>query len=193
MSHPVIVSRAVTACYGEEYTDLPKKSQIKNSDSQKVPGLIERIGEAIGTKKTGEIAKFLKISPSTVSDWKAGSYGPTLLHLLTLAEFGNPELTLRELFIGPVEHKAGLSTSAGKAIREQKILSESEEQAVIELAKERGIPLEEMVRTIVVTYLLQQGLITLEDLAEAADKVRIVGRARGKREPMAGEIYEVNK
>ncbi|HZT60984.1 MAG TPA: hypothetical protein VFA21_20435 [Pyrinomonadaceae bacterium] len=192
MSHPVIVSSSVTTRYRREYTDLPKKGQPENSEIQKIPGLIERIGDAIGTQKTGEMAEFFGKKPPTISDWKAGRSGPTLLDLLTLAEFGNPELTLKEVFVGPVEHKIGIKAKIKNTV-ESNLLNETEEQAIIELARERDIPLEEMVRTIVVSYLLQQGLITLEEVAEASDKVRVVGRARGKREPMDSEIYEVKK
>ena len=60
-----------------------------NSELPKFPGLISRLEGALGTTKTSEIAKLLKVSPSLVSDWRAKRSIPGIPQLLEAARHGH--------------------------------------------------------------------------------------------------------
>lgn len=51
---------------------MPDKRTAKHPQAPKYPGLVERIKDALGTRRQTEVAKRLGVTPSSVSDWKSG-------------------------------------------------------------------------------------------------------------------------
>jgi transcriptional regulator with XRE-family HTH domain len=86
------------------------KSQAKNTASPYSPGLWDRIVEVLGTERTGQIAKTLGLSPSSVSDWKHGRTTPGIETVGDIAFYGNT--TVEYLIYGNTEqrHRPGDTT-----------------------------------------------------------------------------------
>ncbi len=79
------------------------KSQAQNTASPYHDGWFERITEVLGTKRSGEIADILRLSPGSVSDWKHGRTKPSLETLQSIAFYG--ESTVDYLIYGDAEHR----------------------------------------------------------------------------------------
>lgn len=69
-------------------TKLSNSGQEDNSKNLQFSGWFSRFCQALGITKTGEIATFCKVSPSLVSDWKAGRAYPRPEVLLKAANCG---------------------------------------------------------------------------------------------------------
>ena len=102
-----------------------------NSEFSKYPGLIRRIESALGTTKTNEIARLLKVSSSLVSDWRAKRSIPGLPQLLETARRGHT--TVDWLLTG-----GGLRTLTVSADDEDTELLNVSERAFIETAARRS-------------------------------------------------------
>jgi SOS-response transcriptional repressor LexA len=102
-----------------------------NSESPKYPGLIRRMESALGTTKTNEIARLLKVSSSLVSDWRAKRSIPGLPQLLETARRGHT--TVDWLLTG-----SGLRTLTISADDEDNELLNTSERAFIETAARRS-------------------------------------------------------
>src|SRR2546426_3498635 len=102
-----------------------------NSESPKYPGLISRIEGALGTTKTSEIAKLLKVSSSLVSDWRGERSIPGLSQLLETARRGHTTIDWLLTGSGP----RMLTIAADD--KETELLNVSE-RAFIEMAARRS-------------------------------------------------------
>jgi transcriptional regulator with XRE-family HTH domain len=69
-------------------TKLSNSGQEDNSKILQFSGWFSRFCQALGITKTGEIATFCEVSPSLVSDWKAGRAYPRPEVLLKAANCG---------------------------------------------------------------------------------------------------------
>lgn len=119
---------------------------------------MDRLGSLIGTSKTGEIAAFFGVSPSTVSDWKAGRTSPTLTHLLKLAKFAKSEITLKELLIGEETRSSNVRNAAENI--SSVYFGEKEIEIIQELALDEGRAFDEQVRELVLESLKIRGKIS---------------------------------
>ena len=102
-----------------------------NSELPKFPGLITRLEGALGTTKTSEISKLLKVSPSLVSDWRARRSIPGIPQLLETARRGHT--TIDWLLTG-----SGPRMLTIAADDEETELLNTSERAFVEMAARRS-------------------------------------------------------
>ena len=77
--------------YKSDSKGMIKKSQERNNDTSKYPGLWDRIVEALGTSRQVNIANLLGITEPSVSQWKHGM-PPSLDTLIKIAKLSNTTL-----------------------------------------------------------------------------------------------------
>lgn len=113
---------------------MAENNQEKNTATPYVAGWWKRITDALRTDRTGEIAKLLHISPSSISDWKHGRTYPSLERLREIAFYG--ETTIEWLMRGDGDK----DTQGDETYFDEWFLPTAYRDLIRDLAKERGVP-----------------------------------------------------
>ena len=122
-----------------------------NSESPKFPGLVDRIERALGTTKTSEIARLLKVSSSLVSDWRAERSIPGLPQLLETARRGHT--TIDWLLTG----SGGRTLTIAADDEDNELLNNSERAFIEKAARCSNEPITRTLRSLIHDGLAARG------------------------------------